>query len=215
MVKSGLETRVSVSQYRLAIHLGVAVILLGALLWTALEYLRKSDPPPQSRGGLLVFAFALVGLVYVQMLLGAIVAGLHAGLIYNTWPSMNGGFLPDDAFALNPWWRNFFENPGTAQLDHRLVAYVAVAAAATFWFMARRVDSSSHVRASSNALVALVIVQIALGIATLLEQVPIALSALHQATAVAVFSTALWNAFEVRNATSLLGPRASPLASVH
>ena len=202
MVTSGLETRVSVSQYRLAIHLGVAVILLGALLWTAFEYLHKSDPHPQNRRGSSVFAFALVGLVYVQMLLGAIVAGLHAGLIYDTWPSMNGGFLPEDAFALKPWWRNFFENAGMAQFDHRLVAYLVAAAAATFWFIVRRDDSGSGVRSSSNALLAVVLVQIALGIATLLEVVPIPLAALHQATAVIVFAAALWNAFEVAKSHS-------------
>ena len=201
MVTSGLETRVSVSQYRLAIHLGVAIILFGALFWTALEYLRDSFPRPRSRGGSLVLAFALVGLVYIQMLLGAIVAGLHAGLIYNTWPSMNGRFLPEDAFTLHPWWRNLFENPALAQFDHRLVAYVVAAVAATFWFMARQGNSASGIRASGNALMLVVLVQIALGIVTLLELVPIPLAAMHQATAVLVFAAAIWNVFEVARTT--------------
>jgi cytochrome c oxidase assembly protein subunit 15 len=197
MVQSGLETRVSVSQYRLAIHLGVAVILLGALLWTGLDYLRNSRPSLHGiNTSLRTMAFALVCLVYVQILLGAIVAGLHAGLIYNTWPSMNGRFLPEDAFVLHLWWRNFFENPGLAQFDHRLVAYIVAAASAIFWFMARRRVASSGVRTSSNALMAVVIIQIALGVATLLALAPIALAGLHQAAAVAVFSTAIWNAFE-------------------
>lgn len=200
MVQSGLETRVSVSQYRLAIHLGVAVILLGALLWTALEHLRNLRAAPCAKNtSLRTGALALVGLVYVQMLLGAIVAGLHAGLIYNTWPSMNGNFLPEDAFVLNPWWRNFFENPALAQFDHRLVAYIVAAASAVFWFMTRPSDSSRGVRASSNALMAVVLIQFALGIATLLALAPIALAGLHQAAAVAVFSTALWNAFEAHS----------------
>jgi cytochrome c oxidase assembly protein subunit 15 len=232
MVRSGLETRISVSQYRLAIHLGVAIILLGALLWTALEYL---IPPPRSGGGsasaatrrrgevtndsppqplhpvpgaspacgrrLVGAAFALVGLVYLQILLGALVAGLHAGLIYNSWPSMNGGFIPDDAFVLRPWWRNFFENPGMAQFDHRMVAYVVAASALAFWFAARR-NCGPEVRSGSAVLLAAILVQIALGIATLLDAVPLALAALHQATAVAVFAAALWNAYEVLAAKS-------------
>ncbi len=208
MVQSGLETRVSVSQYRLAIHLGVAIVLLGALLWKALEYLKTTRLPraggirsKAAEGALLRSgAFVLVGLVYVQMLLGAIVAGLHAGLIYNTWPSMNGRLLPEDAFAQQPWWRNFFENPGLAQYDHRLVAYLVAVASAVFWFMARRENSGSGVRTSSNALMVIVLVQIALGIATLVNLVPLTLAALHQAAAVAVFSAALWNAFETANA---------------
>jgi cytochrome c oxidase assembly protein subunit 15 len=202
MVQSGLETRVSVSQYRLAIHLGVAIILLGVLLWTGLECLRRAPPHdlqgnlPASGKGNLSAAIALLGLVYAQLLLGAIVAGLHAGLIYNTWPSMNGGVLPDDAFVLHPWWRNFFENPGMAQFDHRLVAYIVAAGSLAFWLMARRTGGGEGMRASSNALMAGVLLQIALGIATLINQAPLALAALHQATAVAVFAAALWNAFE-------------------
>jgi cytochrome c oxidase assembly protein subunit 15 len=195
MVQSGLETRVSVSQYRLAIHLGVAIILLGALLWTAMEYLQ-----PVSRAGagrkLTALAWGIVALVYVQMLLGAIVAGLHGGLIYNTWPSMNGRLLPEDGFAARVWWTNFLDNPGLAQFDHRMMAYTVAVVSAVFWFKVRRSNARSGVRASSNALIALVLVQIALGILTLLNQAPLALAALHQATAVALFAAALWNAFE-------------------
>ncbi|HEX4159526.1 MAG TPA: COX15/CtaA family protein, partial [Rhizomicrobium sp.] len=155
---------------------------------------------PASGGGKLLAAFALAGLVYVQMLLGAIVAGLHAGLIYNTWPSMNGHFLPEDAFVLHPWWRNFFENPGTAQFDHRLVAYIVAAGSLAFWLIVRRTRSGAAIRASSNVLMATVLFQIALGIATLLNEAPLALAALHQATAIVVFAAASWNAFEVANA---------------
>jgi heme a synthase len=219
MVQSGLETRVAVSQYRLAIHLGVAVILLGALLWTGLEYLRRA-PSLRPAGAFaagrkasLSAAFALVGLVYVQMLLGAIVAGLHAGMIYNTWPSMNGRFFPEDALVLHPWWRNFFENPGLAQFDHRLAAYIVALASGAFWFMIRRGAPSNGVRASSNALMVAILIQVALGIATLLDEVPLTLAALHQATAVAVFATAIWNAFEVQNATLAPGIHSLPASA--
>ena len=192
MVASGLETRVSVSQYRLAAHLGVAIILLGAMIWIALEYLRGMERRRQSAGG----AFVLVGLVYVQMLLGALVAGLHAGLIYNTWPSMDGRFFPEGAFFSNPWWINIFENAGLAQFDHRIGAYVIALAVAAIWIAGRRL--SGWARTTQHLLLALTAFQIVLGILTLLNQAPIALSALHQTTAAALFCAAVWHAFEMR-----------------
>src|SRR5882762_4523939 len=119
MVQSGLETRVSVSQYRLAIHLGVAILLLGAILWTALEYLRSPRPRGEAEApkALRVGGYAVVALIYIQMLLGALVAGLHGGLVYNTWPSMDGRVFPEVSLT----WRSFFEDPGLAQFDHREV----------------------------------------------------------------------------------------------
>ena len=200
MVQSGLETRVSVSQYRLAIHLGVALILLVAIVWTALEYLRRAPPDalrastsPQGGGG--KWAFVIVALVYIQMLLGALVAGLHAGLLYNTWPSMDGRLMPEDAFAQRPWWINFFENPGTAQFDHRIGAYiVAVSVFALWWRERGRLQGLARV--SGNALLHLTLFQVALGIATLLLQAPEMLAAAHQLTAALLLCTAVWHLFE-------------------
>ena len=122
MVASGFEDRVSVAPYRLAIHLGAAILLLGAVIWIALDYLRG-----KGAGRTPGHALWFVALVYLQMLLGALVAGLHAGLVYNTWPDMNGRIIPEDAFALSPSWRNLFENPALAQFDHRMVAYAVAA----------------------------------------------------------------------------------------
>lgn len=198
MVESGLETRISVSQYRLAIHLGVALILFAAILWTALEYLRS--PPTNGerlRAGKRV-AFAFPIFIYLQMLLGALVAGLHAGLIYNTWPSMDGRFLPEHPFLSTPWWINIFENPGLAQFDHRIGAYIVAALAMIVWWNAARLRTSAAARVSAYAILLLTTVQIALGIETLLNHAPILLSALHQLTALALLSAALWHAFEVR-----------------
>lgn len=192
MVASGLEARVSVSQYRLAAHLGVAIILLGAMIWVALEYLRGTSARKQPAG----MAFALVGLVYVQMLLGALVAGLHAGLIYNTWPSMDGRLLPEGAFFSQPWWINFFENAGLAQFDHRIGAYLVALLVAAIWIVGR--GASGWKRNVQHLLFALTAFQITLGILTLLHQAPIALSALHQITAAALFCAAVWHAFETR-----------------
>jgi cytochrome c oxidase assembly protein subunit 15 len=194
MVTSGLETRISVSQYRLAIHLGTALLLLMAILWIALEYLRGESA--KGRAGR---AFIFAGLVYLQMLLGALVAGLHAGLIYNTWPDMNGGFFPEEPFFSKPWWINFFENPGLAQFDHRLGAYL-VAAFAAFVYV-RGIRQNGWARTSAKVLAGITVIQVILGIATVLLQAPEWLAAVHQVTAACLLSAAVWHAFELRRLT--------------
>src|SRR6185437_15957824 len=185
MVESGLETRVSVSQYRLAIHLGVALILLVAILWTALEYLRlpSNQEAAPRRGELVAWPIAIALLVYFQMLLGALVAGLHAGYIYNTWPLMDGRLAPEDALGQSPWWINFFENPGTVQFDHRIGAYLVALAVLALWWQERTLMLPKMAKRSGIALVHLTIFQIALGITTLVLQAPEFLAALHQLTA--------------------------------
>lgn len=202
MVESGLETRISVSQYRLAIHLGVAIILLGAILWTALEYLRGRNPSsafrPEAGGPTRIASYAFVALVYVQMLLGALVAGLHAGLIYNTWPSMDGRVFPEAPFADRPWWINFFENTGLVQFDHRLGAYAVLIAALTIAFRVRAAPPDAHALRAAGLIAGLTIFQVVLGIVTLLVQAPLALAAAHQLSAALLFCAAIWNAYEQR-----------------
>jgi cytochrome c oxidase assembly protein subunit 15 len=195
MVSSGLEVRTSVSQYRLAIHLGTALLLLVAILWIALEYLR-GEAGQESNKGDAKRAFAFAGLVYFQMLLGALVAGLHAGLIYNTWPDMNGRVFPEDPFFSQPWWINFFENPGLAQFDHRIGAY-AVAAFAAFIYV-RGIKLGGWVKISAKAVAIITTLQIALGITTLLLQAPEWLAAAHQVTAACLLCAGVWHAFELR-----------------
>ena len=191
MVTSGLETRVSVSQYRLAIHLGAALLLLVAILWIALEYLR-----PGKSTGLSERATGFPVLVYFQMLLGALVAGLHAGLIYNTWPDMNGRVLPEDPFFSGPWWINFFENPGLAQFDHRIGAYVVAGFAV--WIYLQGVKLSGYAKTSAKAVAVVTAFQIFLGITTLLMQAPEWLAAAHQVTAALLLCAAVWHAYETR-----------------
>jgi cytochrome c oxidase assembly protein subunit 15 len=207
MVESGLETRLSVSQYRLAIHLGTAILLLGAVLWIALEYLRVRSPraptPSSSRRRSSLAVVAFVGLVYVQILLGALVAGLHAGLIYNTWPSMDGRIFPESAFFSSPWWINFFENPGLAQFDHRIGAYLVTLAAVALWIEGRKSKLPGQVLASGTAVLHLTLLQVILGVATLLAQAPLLLAALHQLTAALLFCAAVWHAFERRYAAAI------------
>jgi cytochrome c oxidase assembly protein subunit 15 len=201
MVQSGLETRVSVSQYRLAIHLGVAIILLGAILWTALEYLH---PPLEGgskrealRGGAR-WGLALVALVYIQMLLGALVAGLHGGLIYNTWPSMDGRMFPEGPFN----WLSPFEDAGLAQFDHRIGAYAVLAVALILSFRVRSTKPSVQAINAAGVVAGLAVFQVVLGIVTLLAQAPLALAAAHQVTAAALFCAAVWLAFELRYVAS-------------
>ena len=198
MVQSGLAVRVSVSQYRLAIHLGVAVLLLGAILWIGLEYLRGKPTGRLDRSTRLGAWFTAA--VFAQMMLGALVAGLHAGLQYNTWPDMDGRLLPEDAFSNG--WLSFFENPGLAQFDHRIVAYAVVLAAWFLWSWLRtHTQLSAMARRAANAMLAVTVVQVALGIFTLIYQVPVALAALHQVVAALLFSTALWLTFELHKNT--------------
>jgi cytochrome c oxidase assembly protein subunit 15 len=193
MVQSGLETRVSVSQYRLAIHLGAALLLLVAILWIALEYLRdlKALPKPAGR------AFGLAALIYAQMLLGALVAGLHAGLIYNTWPDMDGRLFPEHPFFSTPWWINFFENPGLAQFDHRIGAYIVAGFAV--WIFARGVQLTGYAKKSAKLVAGITAFQIGLGIFTLMLQAPEGLAALHQVTAATLLCAAVWHAYELRH----------------
>lgn len=199
MVESGLETRVSVSQYRLAIHLGVALILLVAILWTALEYLRLPEKPAR-RPPIPPLATGFAALVYLQMLLGALVAGLHAGLIYNTWPSMDGRMFPEGPFFSAPWWINFFENPGLVQFDHRVGAYIVAVAAIFIGNGARR--TTGWTRSSGMRVLNLTAVQLVLGIATLVLQAPESLAAIHQLAAALLLCTAVWHAFEMRYASN-------------
>jgi cytochrome c oxidase assembly protein subunit 15 len=191
MVTSGLETRVSVSQYRLAIHLGAALLLLVAILWIALEYLRGGEAKENAKRG-----FIFAALVYVQMLLGALVAGLHAGLVYNTWPDMNGHVFPESPFFAAPWWINFFENPGLAQFDHRTGAYIVAGFAAFIY--ARGIKLSGYAKASAKAVAIITVWQVFLGITTLLMQAPELLAAAHQVTAALLLCAAVWHAYEVR-----------------
>ncbi len=179
MVASGLSERLYVAPERLAIHLGLAFALLGALIWTALDawagQARQTLPSPWGRRGLW-----LTGLIYVQVLLGALVAGNHAGLIYNDWPLMNGRFFPAD-YAGPGIWATFAHSQGAVQLHHRLVAYLLVVVAVVFGIAAWR---SSYLARDSKqlalAVTGAVLLQACLGIVTLITVVPVGLGVAHQ-----------------------------------
>jgi len=192
MVQSGLVDRIDVSQYRLAAHFGLAVLILGYTLWLILSLGRPKQERAIARSPAIVAGLVLT-LVFLQLLSGAFVAGIDGGMGFNTWPLMNGSLIPSGLGAAEPWYLNPFENPLTVQFDHRMLGY-AVVLATVFqaWWLARRPDSA-YLRDSAIALAGLSLLQVALGIWTLLSFVPIELGLAHQAGAIAVFTGALYH----------------------
>jgi cytochrome c oxidase assembly protein subunit 15 len=194
MVASGLSERSFVSQYRLGFHLTLACAIYAAILWTAqsLAPRRIFEVPPRIRA----VAVMLMLLVLLQIYLGALVAGLHAGLIYNTWPRIDGAFVPDAArlFFDTPAWRNFFENTLTVQFDHRMLAYLIWLCAVLHALDALRLRAGIG---SALTLAAVVTLQAALGIATLIHQAPLDLALSHQAFAVVALTLAVIHAQRV------------------
>ncbi len=180
MVASGLTERTDVSQYRLAIHLILAALIFAYLIWVA-RGLRPPRPAAEyPSDGTRLFANVLIVLVFLQLYFGALVAGLDAGLVYNDWPTMGGAFVPPDFMVDQPWWRNFFEDEATVQFQHRMLAYmIAVWVIVHAIVLARRMPGS-RTAFSSYRLLALVGLQIAVGVATLMSAVPISLGLLHQ-----------------------------------
>jgi cytochrome c oxidase assembly protein subunit 15 len=197
MVASGLSERVSVAPERLSLHLGLALILFVAVVWTALDAF--AGQPRQAsvtrwRTGALVF----LGAVFAQCLLGALVAGTDAGFVYNDWPLMNGRFWPQD-YAGGGLWQTLAHNQASVQLHHRLGAYAIALAAAVIVVVAgrdRTLDSKSQ--QAAFALGGVVLLQIALGVAALMLVVPLWLGLLHQAGAVLLLAAATVFAWRVR-----------------
>jgi cytochrome c oxidase assembly protein subunit 15 len=194
MVASGLSQRVEVSHYRLATHLVLALFIFASIVWT----LRRLADRPLTAASprLKITSVVLLVLTFVQLYLGALVAGLRAGKVYNTWPDIYGGFVPSTArlFFEQPWWRNLFDNTLTVQFEHRMTAYALFALAVLHLIDAVR--SRAGVAAVKGAwwLVAAITLQATLGILTLLNQVPIDLALVHQAVAIAVLTLAVLQA---------------------
>ncbi len=191
MVASGLTERVSVSQYRLAFHLTLACIIYAAVLWTHQE-LGKREPAFVAAGGRAA-PIAILCLTLVQIYLGALVAGMDAGLTYNTWPLMDGALIPSasELFVQRPVWRNFFENTLTVQFNHRAVAYLLCAVVLAHAIVVWRMPGDSFARKGALMLAAAMILQAAIGVITLLHAVPLGLGLLHQAGAMLVLTIAV------------------------
>jgi heme a synthase len=213
MVASGLSQRVEVSQYRLATHLVLALLIFAAIVWT----LRRLTDRPRLAAPLRLKAASMVLLVltFVQLYFGALVAGLRAGRVYNTWPDIDGAFIPSAArlWFEQPWWRNLFDNTLTVQFEHRMTAYALLALAALHAFDAVRSRAGSTVIGGAWALLAAITLQAVLGILTLLNQVPIDLALTHQAVAIVVLTLAVVQAERLasRRASSVAKDTAIPV----
>jgi cytochrome c oxidase assembly protein subunit 15 len=189
MVKSGLVDNPRVSQYRLTAHLGTAVLIYGFILWTAFGLLSKPSTQPSQ---LKTFSFTLSGLIFLMILSGGLVAGTHAGHAYSTWPLMGDTFVPAGLYEMDPVWRSIFEDITTVQFNHRMFAYLIVVLVLTFAAKALKQGVSGGARLCVFALIALLVVQVTLGISTLLFYVPVPVAAAHQIGAVALLSASLF-----------------------
>lgn len=190
MVASGLTQRTEVSQYRLATHLVLALIIFASIVWTLRRMSARPQPVLPAR--LKISGLALLTLTFVQIYFGALVAGLRAGRVYNTWPEIDGAFIPSAArlWFEEPWWRNLFDNTLTVQFEHRMTAYALLALAVLHAIDAVR-SRAGAVAIGACWLVAAIILQAVLGILTLLQQVPIDLALAHQAVAIIVLTLAV------------------------
>ncbi len=190
MVKSGLVDNPAVSQYRLVAHLVAAFLIYAYMFWVALSLLfppQGDSPHPWYRKTL-----ALATLITVAVISGGFVAGLKAGNIYNTFPMMGDYWAPPGMFALEPWWRNFFDNMATVQFDHRILAIATLVLIVVYLIQIRKTELPARVAKGVNALLHTAVLQVVLGIATLLLVVPVLLAASHQAVAMLLFTVALY-----------------------
>jgi cytochrome c oxidase assembly protein subunit 15 len=188
MVSSGLSERIEVSQYRLALHLMTAFMILGLLVWAALEEWPSDGRVTGEVASPLIkrMATIIVAVVLLQLMLGAFVAGLRAGYIYNTWPSMDGQFFPSDYWT-KPAYLSFFESHAASQFNHRMVAYLVAALAFIQIWLTMRTPVDDRIRLTAQWLGAAVVLQIALGVTTLLLHMRLDLALSHQAGGALVF----------------------------
>jgi cytochrome c oxidase assembly protein subunit 15 len=199
MVRSGLVDDPRVSPYRLTAHLALAFLIYAAILRTALELRSPPRSPPNARlRDLRVLAAALAALIFLMVLFGGLVAGTHAGFVYNTFPLMAGHWVPQGVLAMQPWYLNFFENIPTVQFDHRVIALLLALLVPAFWLRLRQLGLPRRARAFAALLLGALALQVGLGIGTLLQGVPVALAAAHQAGALLLFTVALLVQQEIR-----------------
>ncbi|MCF6303977.1 MAG: COX15/CtaA family protein [Rhodobacteraceae bacterium] len=191
MVASGLTGRmVDVASYRLAVHLGLAFVILGLIAWYVMELRRESADLLQARRrretGLMTLSTVLVAVLFAQILLGALVAGIDAGRSFPTWPLMAGEFMPSESFGYTPLWSNFFENPALVQFNHRLLGYLAFIFGVFVWLKARK-SPMEMVRGSFLVMMLMMLAQVVLGVITVLYLARVDIAITHQIGAVILF----------------------------
>ncbi len=214
MVRSGLQSgMLDVASYRLATHLGMAFAILGVIAWQVLLLGRREGDLMQARRAAEIRLFGLsTGLMYfafLQVLLGALVAGIDAGRAFPTWPLMGDGFLPPDPFSITPLWRNFFEDAGLVQFIHRMSGYLLFIFGVVVWLRARG-SANGATRGAFNAVMVMFVVQMALGIFTVLYSAPLHIAIVHQLGAVLLWVLILRGRFLARHPSpqSIRGARA-------
>lgn len=199
MVSSGLEEgMLDVASYRLATHLGLAFVIFGFIAWYVYRLGRSQADLLQARRsadvGLARLASVLIGFAFLQIILGALVAGIDAGRAFPDWPLMAGGFLPPEPLSLTPVWRNFFEDAGLVQFMHRMVGYALFAFAIFVWLRARR-SANAHTRFAFNAILAAMLLQVVIGIVTVIYSAPWQIAIVHQLVAVILWALILRGRF--------------------
>ncbi len=204
MVKSGLVDNPHVSQYRLTAHLTAAILIYAFILWTAWSLLAgERQNPVYQDAGTRRFRRAshiLMLFLLITIMSGGFVAGLEAGLIYNTFPTMHGQWIPDGLFSLSPFYLNFFENMVTVQFDHRVLAIGTGTALIVYWLISKSHDFDRATASSFNLVGLMVIVQVFLGISTLLLHVPVWLAASHQGGGLLLLTALLYNMHKLSRA---------------
>tara|TARA_B100000676_G_scaffold312822_1_gene389146 strand:- start:4032 stop:5078 length:1047 start_codon:yes stop_codon:yes gene_type:complete len=202
MVKSGFVDRHDVSQYRLTVHLTMAFLIFGYLIWLIANFIERAAPVPTTPVSLRRSAIGFLLLVTLTVMSGGLVAGLGAGFDYNTWPLMADALVPAGLYDGKPWWLAVFEDILTVQFDHRMLAYLTFGSAILLWWRARDLSVSRWQYQCHLAIVIAVSLQLMLGIATLLSVVSLPLAVLHQAGAIFLFSCAVLTSHSCRRVRS-------------
>ena len=200
MVKSGLIENPHVSHYRLTMHLFLAFSICGLLLWYAMQWLADTgaDIKITATRSLSKYVTLLTVLILSQAMLGGLVAGLKAGFMFNTYPKMGDSWLPEAAWMMDPVWMNFLENGVMIQFMHRTLALIIVAGIAVFWLNTKKMELPSRFKNAMSLLSVMAIVQMTLGIVTILLNVPVFWGVVHQAGALVLFSIAVWARYQVK-----------------
>jgi cytochrome c oxidase assembly protein subunit 15 len=206
MVKSGLVDNPHVSQYRLTAHLGAAVIVYGYMLWVAFGLLvPEPDTTVRLSPGLRRLSYSITGLLLLMILSGGLVAGTRAGLAYSTWPLMGDSFIPAGLYGTSPAWLAAFEDITTIQFNHRIFAYILFVLIMAFGLRAFRAGVSGRMRHAVHALLMFLLIQLTLGITTLLYLVPVTLASAHQGGAICLFTCALFVSYCAASAVRVDG----------
>jgi len=198
MVKSGLVNNPAVSQYRLTAHLGAAMAIYIFIFWTALNLLRPQTTNSEAPAKLRRKAIAITGIIILMILSGGFVAGTDAGFVFNTFPLMNGYFAVPGMYEMSPFYMNWFENVATIQFNHRIIAYLLCLMIPALWFMSKRYTLAQSSKTILNLFFAMLVIQVALGISTLLLVVPVTLGVMHQGGALLLLTLALMVNHELR-----------------